>query len=262
MKNMTITEGQMKQQNNTQSLRKRQLLANLEIEQKPDTAKIEEVAIMRAIEEQSTKACDALKMELLIWQQFHRQYETVPASILLMYFKYIEEHKLNPLAQEIILTQNPEHSWQIMITVDGWAKYLNGHPQFAGMALSESTECINHIPKWIECSIYRKDRSMPTITREYYLEVKTEHPTWLQMPRRMLRHRALTQCARLAFGIGNPQYNEDSYLNEHPREDIKIANRSKDDLHSETSDDQGLGNKNRNELSPQSRIEVLRSHLI
>ena len=103
---------------------------------------------------------------------------------------------------------------------------------------------------------------MPTITREYYLEVKTDHPTWLQMPRRMLRHRALTQCARLAFGIGNPQCNEDSYLNKHLREDMKIGNRSKDDLHSQTSDDQGLGNKNRNQLSPQSRIEVLRSHLI
>ena len=252
----------MKQQNNTQSLRKRKSLPNLEIEQKTGTAKIGEVAIKRAIEEQSTKACEMLKMELLIWLQFHRQYETVPASILSMYFKYIEEHKLNPLAQEIILTQNPEHSWQIMITVDGWAKYLNGHPQFAGMALSESLEYINHIPKWIECSIYRKDRSMPTITREYYLEVKTDHPTWLQMPRRMLRHRALTQCARLAFGIGNPQCNEDSYLNEYPREDMKIANRSRDDLHDETSNDQGLGKKSRNQLSPQSRIEVLRSHLI
>ena len=259
---MPIIGEQMKQQNNTQSLRKRQSLPNLEIQQKKGTAKIEEVAIMGAIEEQSTKACEVLKMELLIWQRFHRQYETVPASILLMYFKYIEEHRMNPLAQEIILTQNPERSWQIMITVDGWAKYLNGHPQFAGIEFSESPECINHIPKWIECSIYRKDRSVPTIAREYYLEVKTDHPTWLQMPRRMLRHRALTQCARLAFGIGNPQCNEDSYLNEHPREDIKIANRSKDDLHSQTSDDQGLGNKNRNQLSPQSRVEVLRSHLI
>jgi hypothetical protein len=103
---------------------------------------------------------------------------------------------------------------------------------------------------------------MPTITREYYLEVKTEHPTWLQMPRRMLRHRALTQCARLAFGIGNPQCNEDSYLNEHPRENMKMGNRSKDDLHGETSNNQGLNNKNRNQLSPQSRVEVLRSHLI
>ena len=59
---MPIIGGQMKQQNNTQSLHKRQLLASLGNEQKPDTAKIEEVAIMRAIEEQSTNACEMLKM--------------------------------------------------------------------------------------------------------------------------------------------------------------------------------------------------------
>ena len=35
--------------------------------------------------------------------------------------------------------------------------------------------------------------------------MKTEHTAWQQMPRRMLRHRAMQQCARLAFGITVPE---------------------------------------------------------
>ena len=35
--------------------------------------------------------------------------------------------------------------------------------------------------------------------------MKTEHIAWQQMPRRMLRHRAMQQCARLAFGITVPE---------------------------------------------------------
>jgi hypothetical protein len=35
--------------------------------------------------------------------------------------------------------------------------------------------------------------------------MKTEHAAWQQMPRRMLRHRAMQQCARLAFEITVPE---------------------------------------------------------
>jgi len=31
--------------------------------------------------------------------------------------------------------------------------------------------------------------------------VRTDHPSWQQMPRRMLRHKVIQQCARLALGI-------------------------------------------------------------
>jgi len=60
---------------------------------------------------------------------------------------------------------------------------------------------INDIPTWIECAIYRSDRTMPMVLREYFVEVKQETQIWQKMPRRMLRHRALQQCARLSFGI-------------------------------------------------------------
>jgi hypothetical protein len=55
------------------------------------------------------------------------------------------------------------------------------------------------------CAIYRTDRVKPIEVKEYFSEMKTEHAAWQQMPRRMLRHRAMQQCARLAFGITVPE---------------------------------------------------------
>jgi len=78
---------------------------------------------------------------------------------------------------------------------------MNDHPQYAGMSLRDSTELIDGIPTWIECTIYRNDRILPIVIKEYFEEVKTDHPSWQQMPRRMLRHRVIQQCARLALGI-------------------------------------------------------------
>ena len=40
--------------------------------------------------------------------------------------------------------------------------------------------------------------------REYLSEVKHDSDIWRKMPRRMLRHRSLQQCARLAFAINPP----------------------------------------------------------
>ena len=75
--------------------------------------------------------------------------------------------------------------------------------EFLGIEFRESTDSQDTIPTWIECSIHRADRCQPITVREHYQEVKGEHYLWTQMPRRMLRHQALSQCARLAFGIAN-----------------------------------------------------------
>ena len=61
------------------------------------------------------------------------------------------------------------------------------------------------MPLWMECTIYRNDRILPVVVNEYLVEVKTDHISWKQMPKRMLRHRVIQQCARLAFGIGAPE---------------------------------------------------------
>ena len=90
--------------------------------------------------------------------------------------------------------------WQAYITVEGYSRILNNHPAFDGIHFTQSLESTNGIPIWMECTIYRKDRSHPFIVREYFEEVKGAQAMWQKMPRRMLRHRVMQQCARLSVG--------------------------------------------------------------
>jgi len=64
---------------------------------------------------------------------------------------------------------------------------------------SQAQTLIDGVPEWIECTIYRKDRKLPICVREYFSEVKGASIIWQKMPNRMLRHRALQQCVRLAL---------------------------------------------------------------
>ena len=42
---------------------------------------------------------------------------------------------------------------------------------------------------------------MATSVREYMHEAHTNQGAWLTHPRRMLRHKAMVQCARICFGL-------------------------------------------------------------
>ena len=117
----------------------------------------------------------------------------------------ITQHRLDPKADEIDLVQYEAGQWQALITVNGWAKLINAQPAFCGIEFAESKEHDGAIPRWMSCTIYRTDRVKPITVKEYLVELKTEHPCWQVMPRRMLRHRAMQQCARLAFGITVPE---------------------------------------------------------
>ena len=72
--------------------------------------------------------------------------------------------------------------------------------RFFGLG-SHGPEDEQSVPIWIECSIYRADRALPITVREYFSEVKAKTEAWQRMPRRMLRHKVFSQCARLAFGL-------------------------------------------------------------
>lgn len=115
-----------------------------------------------------------------------------------------ERHGLDPLGRDVYLLRvgdgfdNPAI---VVLGVDGWSRILNSHKKFAGMEFIESEELVEGIPKWIECKLHRWDRRVPTSVREYFDEVRGSSAPWLTHPRRMLRHKALAQCARLAFGL-------------------------------------------------------------
>jgi len=123
----------------------------------------------------------------------------VPAKTILTLLRSMQSLHLDPLCEEISFTQYNDGQWQVFITIEGCSKLLNQHPQFNGLVFNQADTLIDGVPEWMECTIYRKDREVPTTVREYLTEVRGENPIWQKMPRRMLRHRALQQCVRLAI---------------------------------------------------------------
>jgi hypothetical protein len=153
----------------------------------------------RLIDEELGRAAAGLgmdKVELKAWVDLQMD---VPAKAILALLRSMQSLHLDPLCEEIGLTQFEDGQWQVFITIEGCSKLLNQHPQFNGLVFNQADTLIDGVPEWIECTIHRKDREVPTTVREYLTEVRGENSIWQKMPRRMLRHRALQQCVRLAI---------------------------------------------------------------
>jgi phage recombination protein Bet len=108
-----------------------------------------------------------------------------------------EQHGLNPWTKEIYAFPDSRNGIVPVVGVDGWARIINEHPQCDGIDFNEAED-----GAWIECVIHRKDREHPTKIKEWFSECKRDTAPWKSHPRRMLRHKALIQCARIAFGFG------------------------------------------------------------
>ena len=123
---------------------------------------------------------------------------------------------LNPFTKELFAFPDKNNGIVPVVGVDGWSRIINSHPQFDGIEFHHADEFVTMpgakpAPEWIECHIHRKDRSRPVVVREYLDEVyrapfkgKYGDVTgpWQTHTKRFLRHKAMIQCARLAFGYG------------------------------------------------------------
>lgn len=107
-----------------------------------------------------------------------------------------EQFGLNIWLKELHAFPSQDGGVTPIIGVDGFIKIANSNPQFAGMSFE-----YDDAGEWVECIIERKDRTQPTRIREYMAECKRDTSPWRQWPRRMLRHRALCQAVRVAFGF-------------------------------------------------------------
>jgi phage recombination protein Bet len=110
-----------------------------------------------------------------------------------------KEHNLNPFTKEIYFMRTKGGGIQPIVGVDGWIRKCNEHPAFDGLEFEDIAPGGNMSA--IKCLIHRKDRDHPIVVTEYLEECRRPTDTWKQMPSRMLRHRALIQCARVAFGF-------------------------------------------------------------
>lgn len=109
------------------------------------------------------------------------------------------EYNLNPLTKEIYAFPS-KGGIQPIVSIDGWMKLINSHPQFDGMEFTDSTDESGGLVS-ITCRIFRKDRARPTEATEYMDECRRSTEPWQKWPRRMLRHKAAIQAARYAFSF-------------------------------------------------------------
>ena len=131
-----------------------------------------------------------------------------------------DQYKLNPFTREIYAYPDKQNGIVPVVGVDGWSRIINDKKNFDGMEFRQSETLVDvdggkRCPEWIECAIYAKDRSHPVTVREYLDEVYrppftgkkdgkqyTVNGPWQTHTKRMLRHKAMIQCARVAYGFG------------------------------------------------------------
>ena len=105
------------------------------------------------------------------------------------------QYSLNPWTKEVYAFPDKNNGIIPVVGVDGWSRIINSHQQFDGMKFEQDDQSCT-------CIMYRKDRTHPVEVTEYMSECKRASVgPWMSHPKRMLRHKAMIQCARLAFGF-------------------------------------------------------------
>lgn len=123
-----------------------------------------------------------------------------------------DQYGLNPYTKEIY-AYPANGGITPVVGVDGWIRIINEHPSYDGMEFNYSNNMVHPeganttCYEWIECVIHRRDKRNPIVVREY-LDETYKAPfrqglltPWQTHPKRMLRHKVIIQCARVAFGF-------------------------------------------------------------
>lgn len=106
-----------------------------------------------------------------------------------------DQYRLNPFTKEIYAFPDKKTGGIVpVVGVDGWLRIINEHPQMDGMDVHGDGESCT-------VTIFRKDRTHPTTATEYLDECRRDTAPWKSHPARMLRHKAIIQAARIAFGF-------------------------------------------------------------
>ncbi len=165
---------------------------------------------------------DPKKMLATLKQTAFRQQDNKPVTDeqMMALLVVANQYHLNPFTKEIYAF--PDKGGIVPIVgVDGWSRLLNENENFDGITFEYSAKFATidghhrKCPESITCVIYRKDREHPTEVTEFLDEVykapflgnkgkQNEYVKagpWQTHTKRMLRHKALMQCARIAMGF-------------------------------------------------------------
>lgn len=108
-----------------------------------------------------------------------------------------QEYQLNPILKELYAFPAKGGGIVPIVSIDGWLKIINRQPNLNGLSVEMSGDGTS-----ATCTIHVKGREHPVVVTEYLDECKRPTDPWKTMPRRMLRHKAIIQAGRVAFGIG------------------------------------------------------------
>lgn len=182
---------------------------------------------------------DAGEMERALKSTVFRQSggNEITNEQMVMLMVVAEQHSLNPFTKEIYAFPDKNGGVVPVVGVDGWSRMINSNRHFDGMEFNQSDSIVKennakNCPEWIEVVISRDDRKKPIIVREYLDECYrppfakngyTNKGPWQTHTKRMLRHKAMIQGARIAFGFAGI-YDEDEAdrIMETNREAIKV----------------------------------------
>ena len=121
------------------------------------------------------------------------------AEEMLVLVAVSNRYGLDPLTKQIYAFPSKGGITPV-VSVDGWLHILNSQPQFDGIEF-HFEDGPDGKPASVTAVVYRKDRTHATKVTEYFAECFRPSEPWRQFPRRMLRHKAVKEAVRVAFGI-------------------------------------------------------------
>ena len=83
-----------------------------------------------------------------------------------------DQHGLNPFTKEIFAFDDKHKGIVPVVSVDGWSRIVNEHPQYDGVEFRWADKMVTMpggkaCPEWCEAVFSRKDRRQPIVVREY-----------------------------------------------------------------------------------------------
>jgi phage recombination protein Bet len=111
-----------------------------------------------------------------------------------------KQYDLNPFIKEIYAFPGKSGGIVPIVSIDGWSTLINRQSALDGIEFEDQLDDTGEL-RAVTAVIYRKDRGHPTRVIEYMNECRRNTEPWQKWPARMLRHKALIQCARVAFGL-------------------------------------------------------------
>lgn len=132
-----------------------------------------------------------------------------------------DQYNLSPFTKEIYAFPDKNRGIVPVVSVDGWVRIINEHPDFNGYEVllpdAQLAAIENERPaawEWVTIKLHRKSVEFTPALTEYLDEcyrapIKkngsngpyTINGPWQSHPKRFLRHKALIQAARVVFGF-------------------------------------------------------------